>query len=583
MKQAASTDRHYTATLTGASVEGDHASPDSLYKDDYALPTLDGDLGTVDYDSIDDYAVGSEDMLHSAETGAASASPLPAGQRRVGRGRGRERVKRYALAKAIGNWILRHRDASQEAAQDSGMQLGNALAVRVVDLDRKQSARRKTPITAKGIEARHRAIIHVLIEGLAAAGQSSTQADEYARQVMQQLHADFQDYGQALLQAAAAKAFPKPAGSLWKRVKSLRRGAARKVRALLNERDLRIMISTIIRFANMAVPRPGEVAVPGYGRDADVARQIRTFRRRLADMLTTRVGGRRAERVVRNDSASMVAIDFMYGALFAFVTHPELLSRAPKLVADADTHLDAFLPQDTQEEAAESHVIETSQKKAPKSPKAFSKTTKPVFVPPDASKALASTLIQKSVKPYLHHNSTTRERAKRHYALMVPGDKRCLAKVLSKIQDNGRDIQGKDENLKLEHINQAAATKYIEHALLARHPHKKRDQNDYLLSLSGTVFHLSKDTVLRQMQRVQSKSSDLHTAWERESSDEGGALFPHPNRLAMQCVVGKTLPVGILSENGSPLLVRPLFYWPIDSDNDDDDEYDDNNTQPSSQ
>lgn len=471
-----------------------------------------------------------EEGLHLAEAGFESDDDAddhgeeelePIGQRRLGRGRGKERVGRYALAKALGNWALRHRDSDAEKVTDAGLQMGNGLALKVVDLDRKQRRKKKFPITAGGIRARQEAVVHILIEAIDAAGSTSTPARDYAEANMRKLEADLRQYATAIASVGASL----KSGSLWDRMKSLRKGAGLKWRAVMNEAQMRIMISTILSLANNAVPRPGERAVPGFGRDADVKRRIRTFGKKLQHVLTShdpsdRTGRKRA---ASNDGASFAAINLAFGAAFAFVTHPEMYDQA------ADYLLGATLTKLGQEQGEipkQAVDLPTSIEDDRGSPKV-----------PGIAQKLATDLTARAGS-YLRDNPSVRKKNGARYVLLVPADKLSLAKVRSQ-------LAGSED----------AAERYIRGALLARHPDRALDRKGHLISLSGTAFHIDLPSLEHNRSVIQ----------QMRPKASGGSLERHPNRLPMDCVQGdmRTIQSSKAARSISTnIRIHPVFYWP---------------------
>lgn len=504
--------------------------------------------------------------LHATET---KFEPAGASEgHRVGSGRGHERVKRYALASAITAWAGRHTERSLQAMKDSGSQLGNALALLILELDGRKTRGKAgehlqsiihpivsrlhiANITSKGIEARHRALIHILIEGIVAAGRTSVSTEESAAEAMKELHGTFHRYKMALTEKLETSQGDLPSGlKAWDRLKGLGRGARKKVRAMLNERDLRTMLVALVSMANMAVPMPGEDVIPGFGKDADMSRQIRTFGRHLEEHLKVRSGSEKAR---RTEVQSLVTIWFLAGALESFVTHGQLRPFAPQLVYDADDQLDAMNPSGYGDQPGAGYGEATEAKEEGETPPPL----------PPRTTSLAKLLVEKT-QSYFKTNPSILDRAsRRRSVLMVPGDPDCLTKVEGQVR-NPEDSRG--------------ASRYIEHALLLSHPNPTHDKQGVLVAISGDVFRLSSDSVLQQMRRAAPvESQDHHQTWENETNDLGGPLVPHPNRLPMRCAVGKTISVNVSKSlsnkdtNEKTLLIRPLYYWPtFDIDSQDD-------------
>jgi hypothetical protein len=542
---------------------------------------------------------------------AAAGEPLPIGPR-VGRGRMRERITKYSLGKAVGRWSLRHRDSDPEKALDSGMQIGNALALRIVDKNRKESRRKRFPITSEGIRMRHNAILQVCITGMAAAGDTSENAGNYSNARMRQLHDDLRQYADAVLESVrqagnkitddkqqllmAGEIIDRhvlQVGGIWDRLRSLRRGTARKVRALMNEVDMRVVIRAILAIANHAVPRPGERVISGFGRDAEVTRRIDAFGLSLNHELTASL--RRGEgRAVRNENASYIAIDLFYGIVFAFVTHPELLPFALDLAGKADSILDTYnVVYDDADTNGNDTMMEASNGKFGRNAAARSGSKAESGIP-CTSLQLTAQLVS-GARDLLASDAKLRERVHGDkLLLLVPADKGSLVSVQERLLQS-------DEGF----------TKFVKNALLTQHPHAKQNQANHVISLTGQVVHmrpLSPSTArqaptvtgsskvvpsqcLQFMERSQPPANDnsQHSntdMWAREAQNIGGALVENPDRLPMHCLAGnprkitltiapdpsdtpirhqQQLKAGHHSQDSGQkktLYIKPMFYWP---------------------
>ena len=175
-----------------------------------------------------------------------------------------------------------------------------------------------------------------------------------------------------------------------------------------------------------------------------------------------------------------------------------------------------------------------------------------------ASKDLSMFLTEEAAA-YLRRNPSLYKRAGTRYALLVPAEASCLAKVKAGLKTGADSI-----------------AKYVRGALLARHPHAAMDSQGHLLSLSGTVFRLdiSKTHVVSdktkglavKVQQMQRKTPSAHTAeddvWDAEALNAGSTLIPHANRLAMKCIAG---PLQVRDDGtGKDITLQPLYYWPQD-------------------
>lgn len=511
---------------------------DTLMKQ--ARDSQSNDSNEIDVNDDFDAAYAGDSVPKSE--GALNSNIAPAGRKiprkEMGSRRMRSSASDYALSKTIASFALRHRDSEPEASFFTGQWIGSGLALRIVNEDRRFSRVRKHPITNSDIVHRHSAIIHILIEGIVAAGRTSASADEYARATMGVLHEDIHNYARSVGTITGKFNGTMPAGGVIDKIRSFSKGAKRKGRALLNEAQKRVMIGRIVDLSNWAIGMPGETFVPGYGRDAFVKGLISKFGRSLQHTLT---GSTKAGRVARNDGASYTTISLMQGTLKAFVEHPRMLPYLPTLFKAADDRLDQLNPQGYEEAEEAPYDTEISERELPP-------------VPVD-SKALAVTLVDKA-RAFLRRNESLAKRAGSRYVLMVPGDASCVAKVRATVTDATTYPGGAD--------------KYIKNGLLATHPNTELDKSGHLISMAGGVFHTvalaSSRMRLKQLHRVSSGAQqDAHIhddPWDRERKNIGGALQDLPNRLPMDCVVSNA-PIDEPEGEGQHKMCV-LYYWPRD-------------------
>ena len=484
---------------------------------------------------------GDNDLDEVAPAGQALTAGKRIPRHELGTGRLGTAARKFTLGKVIGHWAIRHRNAEAHDAYFTGMQIGGAIALRVAKENYAFGRVRKHPISAGDIKARHSAIIRTLLEGIQAAGRTSEAAEEYAKATMAVIQQEIREYARGVgtisSQFGAKAGDSLPAGSLVGRVRSLAKGAKRKGRALLNEGEKRVIINQIISLANWAISVPGERRVgAGFGRDRFVTSLIERFGDNLHRVLTSETKG---SRIARHDGASYAVISMLQGAITAFIEHPRLYPYIPDLLAVAERRLGQLNPLGYQEEEEERELP---------------------AVPADAQ-ALASLLVDKA-RAYLKRNESLAKRAGARYVLMVPADKKCLAKVQNLIGDSD------------------GADKYVKNGLLAPHPNTELDKSGHLISMAGSVLHLKATNEdnnndddshnsllrLRQMRRAGLNPSHMHDdPWDRESKNVGGAIEPMPSRLPMDCVPSEAPASPSTGTASKPnYQIRILYYWPQD-------------------
>lgn len=517
--------------------------------------------------------------LVGAELAKLKSEPLKSGIRM------KQRVIGYALAKAIAHWSSRHRDSDPDDVVDTGLLIGAAMAQKVFQLNSKQGNRRRRPISATDIKNRHGAIIYTHVLGIVRAGDTSDSAYDYSSSVLLTLHEDIQEFGQAFVPRSRAQldidaAFPEKAkGRLMQRMRSLYRGTKGKIRALVNEAEMQLIVRATLRIANTVIPKPDEPrGIEGWGIDAETGVAVRGFAKKLHHELTiSQKGGRRSDRLARNENTTYTAMNLMQGILFGFITNRRLQPYAADLAGAADNRIEQLRPDLFAENNNNNGGNNGDQLGL----------ERPLPDTPDAgsSAPLHNLLITKARAYLARHPDLVRATGKR-YAMLIPADPICVKQVREKLKQDPEA--------------------YVRGALLARHPNKAQDEAGHLISLAGQIFYLGKlqeetgktkvpgvaaasaavrssgrsenvgsgsnsDLQLRFMRResatrahhapISEASISLPVNWEQERVDQGGKLLPRTDMLPLDCVSGKAVAFTMRGDSGQKALVRPLFYY----------------------
>lgn len=446
----------------------------------------------------------------------------------------------YKGVKLLAEWALRHvgTNYDPEKASATGRVWGEDIAMDIVAMDKRG---RKTPSTRKKRREsfnfqnrRHDTVILLLLEGIDAAGRATTGAAAHKAEEMK----DIQEYLAPYVQSLDANAEFLNSGEsatdyIRRKAHRYGKGLARKYRAEANVRDLREGRKTLVYLADLGARLKTVALMPGKRED-----------QRRQDMLAA-FGRVIAKKLKRETTAAEMFIKLFGGAFFGFLTHPDLEDHREHM---ARTALDKIgkelgaVPKTRAEDLAFKPDPDTESGE------------RPLPAVPVGAKKLAGMLFKRA-QAHLERNPSLRKRAGDRYALMVPADEQCLVKVLGSIQSS-----------------EEAAERYVRGALLGRHPNRRLDGSGHLISLSGTVFHLSLPTKagaralhandskartnltrLVQMRRPGGTADDR---WDAETRNAGGKLEAHPDRLAMHCAAAQPIAAG------KGLVMQALYYWP---------------------
>ena len=314
-------------------------------------------------------------------------------------------------------------------------------------------------------------------------------------------------------------------------------------RAGLNSKQRASVAALVLAFVQQGKIAAG--AIQGHGS----ARRVDEHVRASALLLKTNARGRAA-------GTATSLIEMLVGLVHGYVTDERFAMHQVRLVDDALAAIDAAahkyqlaLSEGSAEgalsPAGASILLETTH--YDREGKVISRTDHGEF----------ATRLVGAAAAYLRQNPSCVKKAGAEFALLVPADPQTVRAV--------------SEKLASEDANERK--RYLQNALLARHPNAELDAGGHLLSLSGRPYRsqsaaggATPPTLQLQRMRRQASAPKHEDVWDTELRNAGGSLTPHANHRPMHCAAPKTAGAGVFTVHASAhpdsqaIRIRPLHF-----------------------
>lgn len=319
-------------------------------------------------------------------------------------------------------------------------------------------------------------------------------------------------------------------------------------RAGLNSKQRASVAALVLAFVQQGKIAAG--AIRGHGS----ARRVDEHIRASALLLKTKARGRAV-------GTATSLIELLVGLAHGYVTDERFAVHQVRLVDDALGAIDAAVrkrqlvlaegsAEGALERAGAPLLLETTQ--YDREGAVVARTDHGAA---DAGGEFATRLVG-AAAAYLRQNPSCVKKAGAEFALLVPADPQTVRAV-------GEKLASEDAE---------ARKRYLQNALLARHPNADLDARGHLLSLSGRPYRSQRAgaragaTLELQRMRRQERASRHEDAWDTELRNAGGALTPHANHRAMHCAAPKTAGEGVYTVHASAhpdsqaIRIRPLHF-----------------------